>query len=282
MTIQPGSSHTSPIKHPRHNTLPSQRQTDDDTRSQIYVLSADGSSLFLLDPSKPSGYEQPPPYAPFRITPPPTHLHGTVPPSSMDTESSVGLGISTHHASAGPSSPVGGIVMSDHRPRASTLADASRPYHIDSGTPPRQLVRNAASFSHAPPPALALPGHSHSHSHSTRSTRSLRPSNRRTGSSSRSFQSSPGLAYGTFGGGADERQPLLSPETDWEQLNYPRSRGRWRAIFCGEVEDGEEVQSWSGGWKRYWRTLGSAQCWRGWAHLTFINFPFASHPSPSS
>jgi hypothetical protein len=41
--------------HPAHHTL-SQPQ-------QIYVLSADGSSLFLLDPSKPHSNEEPPPYA---------------------------------------------------------------------------------------------------------------------------------------------------------------------------------------------------------------------------
>ncbi|WVW86589.1 hypothetical protein I302_108639 [Kwoniella bestiolae CBS 10118] len=35
----------------------------------IYVLTADGSSLFLLDPSKPRGGEEPPPYASFPISP---------------------------------------------------------------------------------------------------------------------------------------------------------------------------------------------------------------------
>ncbi|WWC73409.1 uncharacterized protein I206_107376 [Kwoniella pini CBS 10737] len=33
----------------------------------IYVLTADGSSLFLLDPTKPRGGEEPPPYASFSI-----------------------------------------------------------------------------------------------------------------------------------------------------------------------------------------------------------------------
>jgi hypothetical protein len=32
-------------------------------KQKIYVLSADGSSLFLLDPTKPPSHEEPPPYA---------------------------------------------------------------------------------------------------------------------------------------------------------------------------------------------------------------------------
>ncbi|ODO07130.1 hypothetical protein I350_04500 [Cryptococcus amylolentus CBS 6273] len=36
---------------------------------QIYVLTADGSSLFLVDPSKPRGGEEPPPYASFPVQP---------------------------------------------------------------------------------------------------------------------------------------------------------------------------------------------------------------------
>ncbi|WVR08317.1 hypothetical protein IAU60_005370 [Kwoniella sp. DSM 27419] len=35
----------------------------------IYVLTADGSSLFLLDPTKPQGGEEPPPYASFTVAP---------------------------------------------------------------------------------------------------------------------------------------------------------------------------------------------------------------------
>lgn len=54
MTLARSPSDPIPLSQPQTTTSPPQ---------QIYVLSADGSSLFLLDPSKPSGNEEPPPYA---------------------------------------------------------------------------------------------------------------------------------------------------------------------------------------------------------------------------
>ncbi|WWC95282.1 hypothetical protein V866_002141 [Kwoniella sp. B9012] len=75
------SNPTSPIVKPprllpRSPSDPLHLSRSDNTASNgngnnqpIYVLTADGSSLFLLDPSKPRGGEEPPPYASFPISP---------------------------------------------------------------------------------------------------------------------------------------------------------------------------------------------------------------------
>ena len=267
MAIQPGSSRPSPIKTQRSlqqtPNSPTRRMDGQDDganppSSQIYVLSADGSSLFRLDPSKPTGDEEPPPYAPFRITPPEVSS-----PSGQveEDEGGIGLGIDTNGQSPSSSRATGlpsGAPGREHRPRASTFAGIPREHIINLETPSRPLVRNNNSFTY------------NTQSRSARSSRSLRPPNN---GSVYSARSSPGIRYDRI---PDERQPLLSPENDWEQLEYHRPRGRWRAIFCGEVEEGEETTSWKGGWKRYWRTLGSGVSWRGLVHLILINFPFVS------
>lgn len=68
-----------------------QRQTISPPQ-QIYVLSADGSSLFLLDPTKPKRHEEPPPYA--------SYLDRTVPfPRSRDDDRRGQSGLLRHRAS---------------------------------------------------------------------------------------------------------------------------------------------------------------------------------------
>ncbi|WVQ75286.1 hypothetical protein IAR50_004900 [Cryptococcus sp. DSM 104548] len=54
------------LSHPSHSP---RRGPSPSPGQQIYVLTADGSSLFLVDPSKPSGGEEPPPYASFPVQP---------------------------------------------------------------------------------------------------------------------------------------------------------------------------------------------------------------------
>ena len=71
-------SHSSSASKPIRNPLPrspsapirlsSQSSSPPKQQQQIYVLSADGSRLFLLDPTKPAN-EEPPPYAPFQPSP---------------------------------------------------------------------------------------------------------------------------------------------------------------------------------------------------------------------
>ncbi|ORX38073.1 hypothetical protein BD324DRAFT_624406 [Kockovaella imperatae] len=233
---------------------------DPSTKSQIYVLSADGSSLFLLDPSKPDGNEEPPPYAPFRITPPEVRQSGSDEPTGGIRAMNLappapGISSPLRSPQSGHAFPPGTIITPEARARAVTLPGRSRSPHE---TPTRSIVRNSSSFT------------SPNNTRSARSTRSLRPPNDRT----RSQQSIATSIGATSVRVPDERTSLLSPD-DWVEVNYYRGRGRWRAIFCGEVEEGEEVVTWSGGWKRYWRTLSERQAWRGLVHLILLTFPFA-------
>lgn len=85
--------------------------------------------------------------------------------------------------------------------------------------------------------------------------------------------SSPGLPTGHLGGGAGEETPLLGMAAE------RRKRGLWRAIWCGELDEGDERTSWSAGWVRFWNPVGRSVYWIGLVHLWLLNFPFVS---PSS
>ncbi len=64
--LTPPKPHRTPFsRSPSDPIRPSPSRTTKSPPQQIYVLSADGSSLFLLDPTKPSQHEEPPPYAPY-------------------------------------------------------------------------------------------------------------------------------------------------------------------------------------------------------------------------
>lgn len=144
---------------------------------QIYVLSADGSSLFLLDPTKPHGNEEPPPYMPFHdpavetgigeTETPGLHiggLHGhghSMDPGGRETEAGreVGIGQNTNPAASltqapsrtnagfdsGPSPRIG-----DRPPSTPRAAHVHRPlqiYRIDSNG---ALAQGGSSDIYAP------------------------------------------------------------------------------------------------------------------------------------
>ena len=235
---------------------------------QIYVLTADGSSLFLLDPTKPSGNEIPPPYAPFRLD---VNIEG------VDAGTDVENGIPTEDHPveveigpiAGPSSPQqrrqrpagvpfptlvltgDGEHLSRHRAR--TMSAINQPPR-ESTSPVRPRPRNHASFSHG-------------------SLSTLRVEHR-----PRSTLSSPGVSSAPL---ADEQTPLLARSTmsdgeEWVNVRGRNGRGFWRDVFCGEIEWGEDERSWKQAWKRFWRPVGDGSCWKAILHLWFINFPFVS------
>jgi hypothetical protein len=72
ITHTPSAHSFKPVRSPlpRSPSAPIRLSTQSESppKQQIYVLSADGSRLFLLDPSKPAN-EEPPPYAPFQPSP---------------------------------------------------------------------------------------------------------------------------------------------------------------------------------------------------------------------
>lgn len=214
---------------------------------QIYVLSADGSSLFLLDPTKPQGNEEPPPYAPFRAD---VEL-----PNNTSSTSLVSNG-----AVAGPSSPQSAlnsvpyptiVVPEGGRHRASTVSTLNQEATREASRP---RMRNHASFSHT-----------HTPHNGQRDDRDVRSAN-----------TSPRVETSAL---ADERTPLLRRELggdEWIEVSWPKRRGAWRAIFCGELEEGDDKRSWGAAWNRFWRPVGKGRYWKAMSHLWFINFPFVS------
>ena len=217
---------------------------------QIYVLSADGSQLFLLDPTKPSNHEEPPPYAPFRVDPSANSSTSDVPSSGA----SGAAGGATSPRGALSPVPFSNIVLpqeSHARHRASTLSainqDGQRRTLI------RPSVRNHNSFSH---------------------TVRTRPSR------THSAHSSPGVRSSSM---LDETSPLLGREVDtddWVEVDWLQRRRYFRAVFCGEVEEADPDMSWRAGWKRFWRPVGQGRYWKAVLHLCLLNFPFVCHCQP--
>lgn len=212
---------------------------------QIYVLSADGSSLFLLDPTKPQGNEEPPPYAPFR--------------TDVDLSNNTSSTSLASHT-AGPSSPRSvlnsvpypSIVVPEGRNRASTVSTLNQESSVRQSTRPG--MRNHSSFSHSP-----------AAHHRQRDERGIQ-----------SASNSPRTATSAL---PDERTPLLHRALDgeeWIEVRWHKRRGAWKAIFCGELEEGDESETWTAAWKRFWRPVGTGRYWKAMVHLWFINFPFVS------
>lgn len=263
-TSNPAPGSASSPKPPR-NPLPRSpsapihlaSQANQPPPQQIYVLSADGSRLFLLDPTKP-GNEEPPPYAPFQ---PPSSGHSTTRSSSSNNLSG-GL---TSPASAAqihvdalaspqrsgrtlgqghlllPSADGAGEAHTRHRAR--TLSA------INCQTNQRPRYRTFASHSHSPP--------------TPNSSSHARP---------RSATSSPGISHRMRL--VDETTPLLARLEDG--ITTLPQRGLWRSVFCGDVDVDEDTSKWAGGWRRYWRPWKRREYWRASLHLILLNFPFVS------
>ena len=250
-TISHTYSASSPPKPPRLNlhrsssdpvNLSEERQDAQPVPpQQIYVLSADGSRLFLLDPSKPAN-EEPPPYAPFQSAPSPG------PAQHLNTRSLSSTNVRT--LASGPSSPrrlVDGLVSparngqfsllppddAQTRNRASTLSALAH------NTPIRPAYRSSASRPHL-----------------------------------RSAASSPGVSHRVRI--ADETTPLLGDQREPEDVDASPRRGFWRSTFCGDLDTEEESGTWGMAWKRYWRPYSRKPYWKATLHLILLNFPFVS------
>ncbi|OCF33371.1 hypothetical protein I317_06980 [Kwoniella heveanensis CBS 569] len=232
----------------------------------IYVLTADGSSLFLLDPSKPQGGEEPPPYASF-----------TIPSQDGDDEDQdEGGGIapgsrSTTFGRAGELILSGGAVGNRNVSCIGEDGSGNHPYEY-TGENEYLGARHRARTLSALASERERPSRPRYHS-------SLSHPNRRT----RSALSTPETHSVRLI--VDENTPLLAPPRgDPEEIagavadigNEPtRRRGLWRSVWCGELDDDEEVGGWVRGWKRFWRPLGRRIYWRAIIHLVLLNFPFA-------
>jgi hypothetical protein len=264
MTSIPDSNPTSTSSpKPPRNPLPRSpsapihlaSQADPQPPQQIYVLSADGSRLFLLDPTKP-GNEEPPPYAPFQ---PPTSGHATT-RSSSSTNLSGGL--------TAPASPA--------RIHANALASPQRLGHgqlllpsagSGSGTEDTHTRHRARTLS-----ALNVNTQSQRPRYRTFASHSHSPPGPSSHSRPRSATSSPGFSHRVRL--VDETTPLLARADD-EPVGPPQ-RGLWRSVFCGDVDVEEDTSTWARGWRRYWRPWQRKEYWRASLHLILLNFPFVS------
>lgn len=206
-------------------------------QQKIYVLSADGSSLFLLDPTKPHN-EEPPPYAPFH---PPTSPPSTSPRHAELTENG---------SEAGPSTTRNRSSTGSHR------IPFPPPHMSDSQIPEDSHTRHRANTMSALTRPPRRPTFQSSHSQTFPPARN-RPS--------RSVMSTPGYRSTAL---PDEATPLMSQSADVEPGN---GRGLWRSILCGELDVGDD-----GAWKRFWKPVGIGAYWKAALHLTLLNFPFVS------
>jgi hypothetical protein len=156
-------SHSSPASKPIRSPLPrspsapirlsSQSSSPPKPKQpqQIYVLSADGSRLFLLDPTKPAN-EEPPPYAPFQPSEGQSH---TATRSLSSTNLRLEAGPSSTHINALISPQrIGQLDLPSEDPltrhRARTLsalnpASSSRPRYRQSASHTLPGARSAAS-----------------------------------------------------------------------------------------------------------------------------------------
>ncbi|KAK8870124.1 hypothetical protein IAR55_000694 [Kwoniella newhampshirensis] len=249
--------------HPSQQSLPSSRPQS--PQQPIYVLTADGSSLFLLDPTKPRGGEEPPPYASFNIR---TAIGGANGDDRIvRVESNGGSSRSSPRGISFPTLSSAGEML-----LPPDSASSERHVVVDPQTSdhPHESGGTAAAR-HRASTLSALNNHDRSR---PRYTTSLSNPSRRT----RSALSTPEV-HST--GLADETTPLLRPfgpgtEGDTERvMNTGKRRGTWRSIWCGDVDDDEEVGGWVKGWKRFWRPIGRGEYWRCLLHLVLLNFPFA-------
>lgn len=214
------------------------------TPQQIYVLSADGSRLFLLDPSKPAN-EEPPPYAPFHPSPSSGHI------SSRSLSST-----NVRNSEPGPSSPrrsIQGLISPQRHGQAGLLLP-------DEDHLTRHRAGTLSTLVHNSPSRPRMQGIA------------SRPP-------IRSAASSPGISHRLRI--ADETTPLLGDERETVGAGTGPSRGTWRSLFCGDLDEGEaDISTWTVGWKRYWRPWSRKLYWKAAFHLIVLNFPFVSQLTP--
>ncbi|WVQ79485.1 hypothetical protein IAT38_001584 [Cryptococcus sp. DSM 104549] len=251
---------------PRGSAHPSPQQP-------IYVLTADGSSLFLLDPSKPTGGEEPPPYASFNKA-------AAGGEGGAEGEGEGGAGeegeSSTTPRIVFPSLTTAGELLlphadgspqPDHPDHPGTTRHRARTLSTLSSEHPRSRPRTSTLTQPAPPPrprrarsALSTPEGGSAY---------LVPDERTPLLFSRGGELPAWARPGAPGAGGAAEEGLVGVP--------PRevTRGVWRSVWCGDLDEGEAPGGWGDGWKRYWRPMGRGRYWLSALHLVLLNFPFA-------
>jgi hypothetical protein len=224
-------SHSSPASKPIRSPLPrspsapvrlsSQSSSPPKPKQpqQIYVLSADGSRLFLLDPTKPAN-EEPPPYAPFQ-------------PSEGQSHTATRSLSSTHlRLEAGPSST-----------HINALISPQRNGHLDLPSEDPLTRHRARTLSALNPASSSRPRYRTFESHT--------PPGARSAASSPNFPNRVRLV--------DETTPLLAREEEEEVLPQRGSwRSIFCGDLDFDEEDKTWSRGWRRYWrpwqrKEYWR-----------------------------
>lgn len=263
----------------------------------IFVLSADGSKLFLLDPSSPKRTEDPPAYHTI-ASPPSAHariLHSADgQPVAPDGADDGYVGGEEPSGEAGPSTGA-----------SPTRTTSLRSFHINDlptlGSSASLLLPHRGSTVSLDQ-SISRPAGSRARHHIGARTRAstmsggngdgaLVTDGRRWASTAttanRSRRTRPRIAHShstpphsaptTY----DPSFPTSRPEHEGTPLlgsNHfvATRRGTLRSIFCGETQgDGDDPRgmSWGAGWKRYWSTVRQKESWRCLVHLLILNFP---------
>lgn len=224
------------------------------TPSQIYVLSADGSRLFLLDPTEPPG-ELPPAYhtiqSPRSVHASAASLPPTSPRYSYSHLAEIGV---EDEPNGGPSSPRSVRVQALPSVRSwSSASLGSQRDREDAGGRQRAYTTCEDGV--------------------VRGRGALQDGRIAQGGSAQMGMANSGIEPDVD---ADERTALLGGIPG----SGRRSRGTLRSIFCGELEDGDVDMTWKAGWRRFWTPVGRKEYWRTLLHLFVLNFPFVSSPVP--
>ncbi|KAI9631761.1 uncharacterized protein MKK02DRAFT_35587 [Dioszegia hungarica] len=219
------------------------------TPSQIYVLSADGSHLFLLDPTEPPG-ELPPAYHTIQ-SPRSAHTSAaSLPPTSprYSYSHSAEIGVEDE-PNGGPSSPrsvrVQALPSVRSRSSASLGAQGDRE---EAGGRHRAYTTSEAGV--------------------VRGRGALQDGRISLGGSAQMRAANSGIEPDVD---ADERTALLGGLS----VSGRRRRSTLRSVFCGELEDEYVDMTWKAGWRRFWTPIGRKEYWRSLLHLVLLNFPFA-------
>jgi hypothetical protein len=270
-------------------------------KHSVYVLSADGSALFLLDPSRPPPHEQPPPYHDLsRVSEAEASTVEELPTNSL------GLTTGMSSLSSLPNGPIVPRTSSEtgtRRQRASTTTAAVRRTRASSDASQRSSNWNAgSSVTSRPVPHLERvssdygPRRHHTRSDASDGLRGLAdertpllavpstasPNRRASGTRSmRSISiSSINAAAAAAAAASVPNSPSRPGPSSWRNMLRSNSvvEQPVRVQTIPTAQGGEAIVVTRPKKKRHWairymRPLWSGAHWKALFHLVFLNFP---------
>lgn len=272
----------SPILHPipidqTHST--SFQAQPNQQGGKIYVLSSDGSSLFLIDPSRPPTHEKPPSYSSLIVgenTQSQGHVGGSS--RSFPPTSGEGVGDSSEEVLIGPAGDQASSTGHSARETAgrSDLTATRLPSSIPPNVSTTSSSGNRTNRSQ-PQPQQQTPERSLSYHHQYHtSPNSVSPPSM--------DENTPLLASFPLDGNHRSTQSSASGMTPYRyrnRISFPAgdtgARGFWRSILFGEYHAATVSHSGQNG-PGFWEPVTNSEYWLAAFHLLLLNFPFVSYP----